>query len=121
MFSLSNLIIISATDTRPQSLGLLKNKVKLDHLHTLDKKCNCFHRLLHITKLGPDLSGNFTCSVSTLQSEDTQTKPMLVVGKSRVCFLILLKFVRDESSSLKIKSRDALFSLGNLESATMLK
>lgn len=72
-------LYFSGTKTRPQSLGVLKDRVNLNHQASVD--ANSIHRALHILNTGPDLSGNFTCSVSTLESEDEKTKGMLVLGK----------------------------------------
>ncbi|ENN77988.1 hypothetical protein YQE_05663, partial [Dendroctonus ponderosae] len=70
---------IPSTKNRPQSLGVLKDRVNLNHQASVD--ANSIHRALHILNTGPDLSGNFTCSVSTLESEDEKTKGMLVLGQ----------------------------------------
>ncbi|KAF7280514.1 hypothetical protein GWI33_005797 [Rhynchophorus ferrugineus] len=66
-------------DAKPQDLGILKGRLDLTYRASEDK--NKVHRALKIVKLRPDLSGNFTCSVSTFSSEDSQTKQMLVFGK----------------------------------------
>uniref|UniRef100_A0A6P7F0F9 Uncharacterized protein LOC114324707 isoform X1 n=1 Tax=Diabrotica virgifera virgifera TaxID=50390 RepID=A0A6P7F0F9_DIAVI len=71
---------IPGTKKRPQGLGILKDRLNLEYAASVD--ANSRHRALHIWKAGPDLSGDYTCSVSTLQSEDIETKSMLVLGKS---------------------------------------
>ncbi|CAG9860256.1 unnamed protein product [Phyllotreta striolata] len=69
---------IPSTKKRPQGLGILKDRLNLEYAASVD--ANSIHRALHILKAGPDLSGEYTCSVSTLQSEDIETKSMLVLG-----------------------------------------
>ncbi|KAK9878651.1 hypothetical protein WA026_023101 [Henosepilachna vigintioctopunctata] len=68
--------------TKPVTLGVLKGRVNLDYSASSD--INSIHRALQITKPGPDLSGNYTCAVSSYFSEDRKTKSMLIVdpGKS---------------------------------------
>ncbi|KAH0810286.1 hypothetical protein GEV33_012505 [Tenebrio molitor] len=61
---------------KPQGLGILKDRLNLEYAASVD--ANSVHRALHILKAVPDLSGDYTCSVSTLQSEDIRTKSMLV-------------------------------------------
>lgn len=74
---------------RPQDLGPLKGRLNLDHEASVD--ANSIYRALHILKPGPDLSGDYTCKVSTFQSEDESTKNMLVFGKL-ICFYTNAKF-----------------------------
>ncbi|KAF7286104.1 hypothetical protein GWI33_007752 [Rhynchophorus ferrugineus] len=68
---------IPSTKKRPQSLGVLKDRVNLEYQASVD--ANSIHRALRIIRPGPDLSGNYTCSVSTLESEDAKTKGMVVL------------------------------------------
>lgn len=63
----------------PQVSGILKDRLNLKYKASVD--ANTIHRALHILKAGPDLSGDYTCQVSTMESEDTMTKSMLVFGK----------------------------------------
>lgn len=58
--------------------GILKGRLNLEY--TASKDTNSVHRALHIIEPGPDLSGNYTCLVSTFRSEDRKTKRMLVLG-----------------------------------------
>ncbi|ERL90436.1 hypothetical protein D910_07785 [Dendroctonus ponderosae] len=67
-------------DAKPQELGILKGRLDLTFRASEDRYM--VHRALKIIQLSPELAGNFTCSVSTFSSEDTQTKRMLVFGKS---------------------------------------
>lgn len=62
-----------------QDLGVLRGRLNLEYQASMD--ANSRYRALHIIKPGPDLSGDYTCSVSTFQSEDVRTKKMLVFGE----------------------------------------
>jgi hypothetical protein len=73
------LIYVLISALKPQGLGILKDRLNLEYAASVD--ANSVHRALHILKAVPDLSGDYTCSVSTLQSEDIRTKSMLVFGK----------------------------------------
>ncbi|KAK9687891.1 hypothetical protein QE152_g35938 [Popillia japonica] len=64
---------------RPVGLGILKGRLNL--AYAASEQNYSVHRALHILKSGPDLSGEYTCSVSTLKNEDERTKTMLVFGK----------------------------------------
>ncbi|XP_057658587.1 butyrophilin subfamily 2 member A2-like [Diorhabda carinulata] len=83
---------IPGTKKRPQGLGILKDRLNLEYAASVD--ANSIHRALHILKAGPDLSGDYTCSVSTLQSEDIETKSMLVLVSGKE--LILRKLSAEE-------------------------
>ncbi|XP_068632650.1 uncharacterized protein [Battus philenor] len=61
---------------RPQVVGLLKGKVDLD-FKISDDPLQAY-RAIKIRKPTTDLSGNYTCVVSTFLEEDRQTKSMLV-------------------------------------------
>ncbi|KRT85675.1 Immunoglobulin, partial [Oryctes borbonicus] len=63
---------------RPVGLGILKGRLNL--AYAASEQNYSVHRALHILKSGPDLSGAYTCSVSTLKNEDERTKTMLVFG-----------------------------------------
>ncbi|KAK9870446.1 hypothetical protein WA026_008011 [Henosepilachna vigintioctopunctata] len=77
---------IPASSSRPQVLGILKDRLNLEYaVSAVDS--NGKHRALHILDAGPDLSGNYTCSVSTLQSEDIRTKSMLVFVPERLLII----------------------------------
>lgn len=79
------LILPVASRKKPQDLGILKGRLNLEYVASVD--ANSRHRALHIIKPGPDLSGDYTCSVSTMQSEDIRTKSMLVFGESKSKFV----------------------------------
>lgn len=58
--------------------GILKGRLNLNYSASGDT--NSVHRALHIIQPGTDLSGEYTCFVSTFNSEDRKTKTMLVFG-----------------------------------------
>lgn len=67
--------------TKPHTLGILKGRVNLNYSASSDT--NSVHRALNIIQPGPDLSGDYTCLVSTFTSEDRQTKRMLVFAPGK--------------------------------------
>lgn len=83
----------SASNSRPQVLGVLKGRLNIKNVGAPDT--NRLYRALHILEAQPDLSGNYTCSVSSLQSEDIRTKSMLVFGKCKVSLWILMSVYED--------------------------
>ncbi|XP_019758642.2 uncharacterized protein LOC109536736 isoform X1 [Dendroctonus ponderosae] len=96
---------IPSTKNRPQSLGVLKDRVNLNHQASVD--ANSIHRALHILNTGPDLSGNFTCSVSTLESEDEKTKGMLVLVSEK---FFELKRLKADEGFIRVQCRaDGIF------------
>lgn len=64
---------------KPQGLGVLKNKLNLEYRASSDERT--MHRALHILHPSAELSGEYTCVVSTFVNEDKQTKRMLVFGE----------------------------------------
>ncbi|XP_050309507.1 uncharacterized protein LOC126745607 isoform X2 [Anthonomus grandis grandis] len=96
---------IPGTKKRPQSLGVLKDRVNLEYQASVD--ANSIHRALHILSIGPDLSGNFTCSVSTLESEDEKTKSMLVLVSEKY---FELKRLKADEGYIRVQCRaDGIF------------
>ncbi|XP_060522227.1 uncharacterized protein LOC132699494 [Cylas formicarius] len=89
---------IPSTKMRPQGLGILKDRLNLEYQASVD--VNSIHRALHILKAGPDLSGNYTCSVSTLEGEDIRTKSMLVLVSEK---FFELKRVRADDGYIKVQ------------------
>lgn len=59
--------------------GMFKGRLNLDYRASNDP--NTEHRALYIKSPDPEMSGEYTCSVSSLASEDLKTKRMLVFGK----------------------------------------
>ncbi|XP_022917622.1 uncharacterized protein [Onthophagus taurus] len=66
---------------RPQDFGILKGRLNLEY--SASKDINSVHRALHIMKPGLDLSGEYTCSVSTFNGEDVKSKKMLVYAPQK--------------------------------------
>ncbi|XP_045763187.1 uncharacterized protein LOC123865971 isoform X2 [Maniola jurtina] len=61
---------------KPQALGLLKHK--LDLSYKVSQNPYTQHRALRILSPGTELTGNYTCVVSTFLSEDERTRPMTI-------------------------------------------
>ncbi|XP_041982925.1 uncharacterized protein LOC121735980 [Aricia agestis] len=66
---------------RPQAVGLLKGRVDLNHTASADPLQR--HRAVLVRRAAPELSGRYTCVVSTHTAEDRQTRPMLVYSVPR--------------------------------------
>lgn len=58
------------------AMGLLKDRLDLSFKVTNDN--STMYRALKITNITQDLSGNYTCKVSTFTNEDTQTKQLII-------------------------------------------
>ncbi|XP_041973156.1 uncharacterized protein LOC121728900 [Aricia agestis] len=61
---------------QPQAIGILRGRVDLTHRASADPLTE--YRALRIVRLGTDVSGNYTCVVSTFMAEDVATKHMTV-------------------------------------------
>ncbi|KAJ8725250.1 hypothetical protein PYW07_016208 [Mythimna separata] len=61
---------------KPQALGILRNRVDLSH--KVSDNPYTQHRAVHITSVVPELTGNYTCVVSTFMAEDEKTSPMTI-------------------------------------------
>lgn len=83
---------------RPVGLGILKGRLNL--AYAASEQNYSVHRALHILKSGPDLSGEYTCSVSTLKNEDERTKTMLVFVPEKS---LILKRMRSEQGVMKVQ------------------
>lgn len=70
---------------KPQDLGILKGRVDL--LYRASSDPLKMHRALRIVKLNTDISGDYTCVVSTFSGEDSKTKQMIVFGK---CYSLII-------------------------------
>ncbi|XP_069356556.1 uncharacterized protein [Maniola hyperantus] len=66
---------------RPQFIGLLKGKVDLDF--RISEEPLQAYRAIKILKPSTDLSGNYTCVVSSFLEEDKQTRPMIVYSPGK--------------------------------------
>ena len=76
---------------RPQIIGeKFRQHIDLDHVvHTDSHKK---HRALLLKKPTTELSGSYTCKVSTFVSEDVRRKKMIVYCKFIIILLILFHF-----------------------------
>ncbi|XP_052758785.1 uncharacterized protein LOC113520173 [Galleria mellonella] len=61
---------------KPQALGILKDKLDLNYKSSHNPYAQ--HRALRIKNPTPELTGNYTCVVSTFLAEDQKTKPMTI-------------------------------------------
>ncbi|CAH2991204.1 unnamed protein product [Chilo suppressalis] len=77
----ANLIYQWIPPMRPQVIGLLKGKVDLN-FRISDIPIQAY-RAIKILKPTTDLSGNYTCVVSTFLKEDRQTRTMLVYSTGK--------------------------------------
>lgn len=64
---------------KPQDMGILRGRVDLTYRVSNDPYK--MHRAVKIIKPGTDISGDYTCVVSTFLAEDQKTKQMIVFGK----------------------------------------
>lgn len=71
---------IPGSKKAPQALGILKDKLRLDY--QVSDNENTKHRALYITNPSAELSGEYTCVVSSFHNEDKQTKKMVVFGEN---------------------------------------
>lgn len=69
---------------KPQDLGILRGRVDLTYRVSNDPLK--MHRALRIVKPNTDISGEYTCVVSTFMDEDSKTKQMIVFGE---CFFMV--------------------------------
>ncbi|XP_022113646.2 uncharacterized protein LOC110992231 [Pieris rapae] len=61
---------------KPQALGILKNKLDLNY--KISHNPYTQHRALRIVQPSTELTGNYTCVVSTFLAEDERTRPMTI-------------------------------------------
>lgn len=87
---------IAASKSKPQVLGVLRDRLNLSHHSNADS----VHRTLHILNAGPDMSGDYTCSVSTMQSEDIRTKSMLVFVPEKS---LVLRRLSDDKGYMRVQ------------------
>ena len=67
----------------PQAFGLLRGHVNLGHVISNDRQMR--HRAIQLLRPRPELSGEFTCKVSTWSGLDTATKRMTIYCKPNNC------------------------------------
>ena len=65
----------------PQALGVLRGRLDLSHVVSDDPYSR--HRALAIRRPTTDLSGDYTCLVSSFQAEDKRKKTLVVYGMSK--------------------------------------
>ena len=63
----------------PQALGILKDRLDLSYKVTDDAQT--MFRAMKIKRISPELSGLYTCKISSFLSEDTQSKKMIIYGE----------------------------------------
>ncbi|XP_072942096.1 uncharacterized protein [Epargyreus clarus] len=61
---------------KPQALGILRNKLDLTYKVSQDPYTQ--YRALRILSPGTELTGNYTCVISTFLAEDERTRPMTI-------------------------------------------
>lgn len=54
---------------------------QLDLTYKVSRNPYTQHRALRILSPGTELTGNYTCVISTFLAEDERTKPMTIFGK----------------------------------------
>ncbi|CAK1540568.1 unnamed protein product [Leptosia nina] len=74
---------------RPQVIGLLKGKVDMN-FRISDEPLQAY-RAIKVLKPSTDLSGNYTCVVSTFIYEDRQTRSMVVYSPAKT-----FRFIQDK-------------------------
>lgn len=65
---------------KPQGLGVLNGKLNLEHRISDDNAT--MYRALQIINPTTELSGEYKCTVSTFNDERSQTRKMIIYGKS---------------------------------------
>ncbi|XP_041973004.1 uncharacterized protein LOC121728789 [Aricia agestis] len=61
---------------QPQALGILRDK--LDLSYKVSNNPYSWHRALRVVRPEPELTGNYTCVISTFLAEDERTRPMTI-------------------------------------------
>ncbi|CAG5052056.1 unnamed protein product [Parnassius apollo] len=67
---------------KPQDMGILRGRVDLAYRASSEPLK--MHRALRIVKPNTDISGDYTCVVSTFMEEDSRTNQMIVFAKYAV-------------------------------------
>ncbi|XP_041973338.1 uncharacterized protein LOC121729022 [Aricia agestis] len=71
----------------PQALGILRDK--LDLSYKASNNPHTWHRALRVRSPEPELTGNYTCVVSTFLAEDERTRPMTIFVPERRFDMVL--------------------------------
>lgn len=74
--------------SNPRGLGKLSSHIDLKYKAT-DKEDDMY-RALRIKNLTLDLSGNYTCKVSSYYNEQTKTRKLIIYGKVRFIISIII-------------------------------
>ncbi|CAH1280157.1 unnamed protein product [Diabrotica balteata] len=77
-FNNRNLVYQWISGHPPTAIGILKRRLNINYKAD-PADPNKYHRALFISNPTSELSGNYTCHVSTFKSEDVQTKPLIVL------------------------------------------
>ena len=71
----------------------MRGKINLDYEISPDPYGR--HRALYLYSPTTDMSGDYTCKISTLQNEVSLTKKMVVYGNSPLCAILKISEIRD--------------------------
>ncbi|XP_028025907.1 uncharacterized protein LOC114239744 [Bombyx mandarina] len=99
---------------KPQDMGILRGRVDLTYRASNDPLK--MHRALRIVKPNTDISGDYTCVVSTFMEEDSRTKQMTVFVPETNFRLIQNK--TDDDTVNVICAAEGAFPAPNLTLAT---
>ncbi|CAG5016828.1 unnamed protein product, partial [Parnassius apollo] len=99
---------------KPQDMGILRGRVDLAYRASSDPLK--MYRALRIVKPNTDVSGDYTCVVSTFMEEDSRTKQMIIFVPERNFRLIKNK--TDDATVNVICAADGAFPAPNLTLAT---
>ncbi|XP_017770233.1 PREDICTED: uncharacterized protein LOC108557984 isoform X2 [Nicrophorus vespilloides] len=75
--------------SKPAAMGFLRTHLDLGYTASTDPKT--MYRALKIRNITKDLTGNYTCKVTSFFSEDTSTKPMTIYEPAKDFELINLE------------------------------
>ncbi|XP_060800751.1 uncharacterized protein LOC106140913 [Amyelois transitella] len=100
---------------KPQDLGILRGRVDLTYRASNDPLK--MHRALRIIKPDTEISGEYTCVVSTFMEEDSRTKQMIVFVPET--HFRLMQNKSDDDTVNVICAADGAFPAPNLTIATL--
>lgn len=75
----TNMIYQWIPSRKPESVGAFKTIIDVTYKATDDKRT--MYRALHLTRVWPNITGNYYCVVSGDNSEDVKESLMIVYGK----------------------------------------
>ncbi|XP_074027955.1 uncharacterized protein isoform X2 [Leptinotarsa decemlineata] len=73
-----------------QGFGMNRLKNRLDLKYSVSNDTNTKYRALRITNITQDLSGNYTCKVSSFDSEDSRTKQLIIYSPAKTPLEVIL-------------------------------